>query len=187
MKTLNCAHCQGAVIYEEGQAGTAATCPHCTNPILLLETADLQPEPTAPSPPVQQPELLQSPRPANGLLLSLLVILVSVSLATALALWNGHLSEKSDRDQDRKVYDYITNRITSHLVAPATTKFCSFAEAEIHDRKIKGFLDTQNQFGALIRLDFEAEVSYSLKDVYMLRVVDRLGQVHDEFGYWPKK
>lgn len=60
--------------------------------------------------------------------------------------------------ENKELYDYVKEVVEENLVSPSSAKFCPFKELRIQDDYpnyvVRGYVDSQNSFGAMIRSDF---------------------------------
>jgi len=86
----------------------------------------------------------------------------------------GYRGEYDDSDYD--AFYIAKNVVESALKAPSTAEFCDFDESRVTRYgdivTVKGFVDAQNSFGAMLRSDWSVEMQgYRLKKAKLLRVI----------------
>ena len=82
-------------------------------------------------------------------------------LIGALELWRGGEQGRAERAEARAAYSAMTNAVSQRLVAPATAKFSPLQQTSISSggvKTVKGYFDSQNSFGALLRMNFDCDV-----------------------------
>jgi hypothetical protein len=88
-------------------------------------------------------------------------------LILAIAVLVGWMVMESNREKDEaltegKAYHAATNFVSMRLKAPATAKFATMRECRIEPVElgynVRGHVDAQNSFGAMLRTDWEVTV-----------------------------
>jgi|GEM_PF-5863157 len=101
----------------------------------------------------------------NGLIY--IVVMVIVCWAGCKACGNVTTTVE---DMKFGAYTYTSAYVSAKLKSPATAKFKSEDDGDVemlgnNDFKVKGYVDSQNSFGAVMRMNFSSVVHWNGKDI----------------------
>ena len=100
------------------------------------------------------------------------VIIVVLLVATVGAII-GNLKDAGDGSESTATV-LCEQEVRSHLKAPSTAKFAHSTASGAGPWKIRGSVDSENSFGAMLRADFTCTVTHTSGDEYRVRI-DSLG------------
>lgn len=88
---------------------------------------------------------------------TLLAVVILISILTVM------LSCSHDYKMDAWVL--AQHEVEKKLKSPSTAKFCTYPEASVIDRgegeyRVTGWVDAQNSFGAITRVEFRVDVTF---------------------------
>jgi hypothetical protein len=95
---------------------------------------------------------------------------VRAAVVAPLALVAGCFSSAGGSDGgEEDAYEQCVERVSDELLTPATADFSGFGDAEIerdaagmgwYHYRVKGYVDSENEFGAIVRSDFSCQVDF---------------------------
>lgn len=154
--TVNCPHCGRALEQSPELAGQTVACPFCAEDLMM-------PAPVAPP----TPQTVEYRAPAGRRKKSSTPVWVyiaasfSVLIVAALILGNSETKTGPQTGDKTGAYLIAQEFVTDQLKAPATAKYPSSATSvRLVGKKwhVRGYVDSQNSFGALIRSEWHCVV-----------------------------
>jgi len=126
---------------------------------------------------------------SSGGLLKVLLVLIGLALVACLFLELRSCSSGTsrspatatpDRGSESLAYVMCKDFVKDNLVAPSTAEFAKYTEitvVKLENRagevyRVVGYVDSQNKFGAMIRVDYVCEIAYVGNDNWKLEKLD---------------